>query len=445
MIISTEINFINIILKTKINILLIPLLLIIYLTNLFVNNIIFHFIILLALYYSIDLEILAQKDKKRIIDKILNILDFNYIIKKKIIYFFIINILINSLFILKYIKIIVFSICPFLFINIKKLDSKCLSYIFTVIILSIFILDLVITFCLTETICNLAIYLYKRNIKFNILLNHIIKIILNIRFDSKTKWFFSFNFLLIWLSGFIYIEENSLYNVSFLLLNTLKYYYKNDIDIYINKLDGIITRKKILEIIVDNYDIIVNKIKNNIYKIYNNPLVWIKSDRYNYNGLIEDVDKKKNNIDDFINHCKIIKDNKYIKLFSDYYFELPFFITFFVCLIKLSNYKLLILPIIFFSYIINLINPFSYVQKTLINRIEQFINLLEKNANGNLNIIKKIIKTTDKATGIQNAGIIGATTGSVIGYLASFFIVTPIIGSTTIFGTLVAILVYMVK
>ena len=371
-------------------------------------------------------------------DKILNSLKFTPKVKYNLIMYCALAILDMLPVLCKYYVFVIIAgiVIDMNIDRLKNIYSKGYASTIYCIILSIYVLDLVIVYNTTVSIFKLF---NLDGINKNVLL-YILQIFLTLRLEAKYKWMACLGCLFAW----IIILFHSFFTIScgtsnlvWLVISTLKFSYRDELDKFIDLSKKNTSIEKIKEIAWENAGQIPtyvwHSIKTNAIELYNDPIKWYQADGFSLNGMIDKINHKEENIKKFTHTLQEYENIKFTYLFSKYSFLLSPFIIFITTISKCkTNYlEYCIIPIILITYLLNIYFYSDFTKIEFNDRIINLVICIEKYTETKSNIIKNVIhklyitKTTTEGT--LNGCILGGILGITLGY-------TSLCAPTTLLG-----------
>ena len=319
--------------------------------------------------------------------------------------------------------IIGYNFYPCFSINIG--NPKNIAYIVYFFILSIYIFDLIITFNLTLKICKLY---------YEIKLIKLVDIYTILRIPAKYKWIYCLINLFISVTTF-----DELNNILWLLILTIKFSFRYDIDMFLELFFHYDIMIKIKDILWNSLGYLPSylwiSLKSNLSSLCSSPKDWYRTEGFTFKKTINDINNKKIFINKFIKKLEKCKKNSLTIFISKYYFLIHFFIIFittisFVKINEINNYFIILFVPITFT-----LNTYYYSIYTNISIDQRLTNILwqiDNYTNEKFNVIKNIIQSIYTTKSTTGGTLIGASTGGIIGYTISSFFYASLTGGTSL-------------
>ena len=331
---------------------------------------------------------------------------------------------------------------------IQDPDPKRTSKVVYLVVCLIYLIDLLVVYNITVSVFKMF-ELFKANMKHKepLVWLSILEISLNLRIQAKYKWIMCYGFLIVWMVWLVksmFTIEFGLGNLVWLILSTFKFSYRNDLDKFLEILRKNATIEKAKEIAWDNAGklptFVWSSLKSNLVSLWNDPVGWYNAEGFSFQGIVDKINIKEENVMKFTNVLENYKENSFAKMFSKYYFLLPFLIIFLTTTIrcKLNSLEIFIFPIILISYLLDTYFHSDFTRIDFEERLTNIVDGVEEYTKQKLSTLKGLIQTiyTAKSTagGTLGGGLFGATTGGFLGVTLSSLASASLTGGGSLLG-----------
>lgn len=323
---------------------------------------------------------------------------------------------------------------------IQNPDPKRTSKIVYFIVFLIYVVDLLVVYNITASVFKL----FETNVgKKEQMWLSMLDISLNLRIHAKYKWIMCAGCTIVWsglLIKSIFTIEYGFVNLIWLILSTLKFSYRFDLDIFLEILKKNATIEKAKEIAWENAGkiptLMWTSIKSNMCALLNDPIGWYTCEGLSFQGVIDKINAKEKTVMKFTYVLNTHKTHYFTRMFSKYYFMLSPITIFLTTLYKCKNNSLeiFILPIIITSYLLNTCFCSDFTKIDFEDRLTYIVDSVKDYTKKKLCVVKGIIQTTYTTKSTAGGTLNGGITGGIIGMMCGSLISGPFTGGGSLLG-----------